>query len=144
VLPVPGTTCTVATDRSYSTDHIWVKSLPSNMVVIGITPSMVEILGDPHKISLVATGAFLSKAKGDNFGTIEGFKMTADLITPVSGQVMAMDNYLVAQSQDFGVLVPLSEDPFNSGWMLVVQLSNPSDLKSLLTAQAYVNLISSH
>jgi glycine cleavage system H protein len=129
----------VATDRSYSADHIWVKSLSATKVVMGITPSMVEILGDPHRISMVGVGTFLSQ--GDSFGTIEGFKMTTDLISPVSGQVIAMDNYLVVQSNDFGVLAPLSDDPFNSGWMVVVQISIPNELKSLLTAQAYVSLL---
>lgn len=100
---------------------------------------MVEILGEPHKISLVPVGTVLSN--GDAFGTIEGFKMTADLLTPVSGLVIEIDQFLLAQSSDFGAIPQINEDPYNSGWMVVIQLNKPQELTRLLTWQKYRDLI---
>lgn len=138
MLGVPGTSCTVATDRSYSADHIWVKSLSANMVAMGITASMVEILGEPYKLTLLPVGTQLSL--GDVFGTIEGYKITADLSTPVSGVILQMNDVLTTPTKG-GMIFPINNDPYNSGWFIVVQLNNPNDLKSLLTAQDYVNLL---
>jgi glycine cleavage system H protein len=135
-IPVPGTSCTIATDRKYSSDHIWVESV-SGYVVIGITPSMVELLGEPHAISLVQNGTTLYQ--GDTFGNIEGFKMAADLITPISGIVTQVNDILMVQSSDFGQIEPINDDPFGQGWMLVVQPSQPAELNSLLTPQQYLS-----
>jgi len=137
MLGVPGSECTVATDRSYSADHLWVKSLSANMVVMGITAPMVIILGEAYKLSL--SGTLLSL--GDAFGTIEGYKITADLIAPVSGVIVQTNSPLLVPAGQGGMIHPIVEDPYNSGWFVVVQLNNPNDLKSLLTAQGYVNLL---
>jgi glycine cleavage system H protein len=102
---------------------------------------MVEILGEPYKLSLVSAGTALSL--GDAFGTIEGYKITSDLLTPVSGAIIEINDFLLAQSNDFGKISQINDDPYNTGWMIVVQLSNPNELKSLMTAQSYSNLIAS-
>jgi len=137
MLPVPGTSCFVATDRSYSADHIWVKSLSNNIVVIGITASMVEILGEVFQLSLFQTPLSL----GEAFGTIEGYKISADLIAPVSGVILQTNSPLLVPAGTGGNIDQITNDPYNSGWIIVVQLSNPNDLKSLLTPQGYVNLL---
>ncbi len=100
---------------------------------------MVEILSEPHKISLTQTGTNLSA--GDPFGTIEGFKMTADILSPVSGIVTEVDSFVLAQSSDFGNIPQINDDPYNSGWLVVVQLSKPQELTDLLTWQKYRDLI---
>ena len=138
MLGVPGTSCTVATDRSYSADHIWVKSLSVNLVVMGITASMVEILGEPYSLTLLPIRTQLSL--DDVFGTIEGYKITADLLTPVNGVILQMNDILTTPTKG-GMIFPINGDPYNSGWFIVVQLNNPNDLKSLLTPQGYVNLL---
>ena len=141
MLPVPGTTCTVANDgRLYSEDHIWVKTLPDNMAVLGLTATMVEIISEPSNITLPAGGSLL--ASGDDFGTVSGFKMTADIITPVSGTVVQINNLILSQAGRGPVMVVLNDDPFNGGWLIAVQLSQPDELKSLMSAQAYLKLVS--
>ena len=137
--PVPGTTCVVATDRSYSQDHIWVLPLPNNVVVMGISSTMVEILTEPHKISLSPVGTILSK--GDMFGSIEGFKMASDLLTPITGAVIEVDSWVLAQSSEQGVIAQINDDPYRTGWLTVVQLSKPAELSTLLTSQQYINLL---
>ena len=141
VLTVTGTACVVATDRVYSADHIWVKTIATstNIAVIGITTTLDEILYEPFKISLPKVGDKI--AQGDAFGTIEGYKMTSDLLTPVSGTVIQINDFLNSLVIQGTVLEPVINDPYNSGWMIVVQLAKPNELAPLLTAQAYRDLV---
>jgi glycine cleavage system H protein len=131
----------VAIDRKYSTDNIWVKSLSDNVVVMGITTTMVEILYNPYNLSLSQVGTTL--ANGDAFGNIEGFKMSADLISPVSGGVIQINDSLISLAKQGTPINPMINDPYNSGWMLVVQLSNLAELSDLVTPQRYVELVTS-
>jgi glycine cleavage system H protein len=136
---IPGTECVVASDRLYSTDNLWVKQIPNNRVVIGITATMFHIINNPFKCSLSPVGTSL--AKGDTFGAIEGFKMAADLIGPVSGTVTET-NYLVIGIVDTGDSF-LSDfaDMYNRGWMMVIRLSKPAELNGLMNANQYAKLV---
>ena len=139
LLPIAGTTCNVATDRKYSTDNIWVKSLSDSIVVIGVSTTMVDILANPYHLSLPKIGTAL--VKDDAFGTMEGTKMSADLINPVSGAVLQANDVLNSLVKQDTPLTPLMQDPYNSGWMIVVQLSNPTELDDLVTPQKYIELV---
>ena len=139
LLPVPGTACVVAADRVYSTDHIWVKTIATGIAAMGITTTLNEILFEPFKILLPKVGDKL--AQGDAFGTIEGYKMISDLLTPVSGTVIQINDFLNSLVRQGTVLEPVINDPYNSGWMIVVQMAKPGELASLLTAQAYRDLV---
>jgi glycine cleavage system H protein len=135
LLAVPNTSCQVAADRLYSIEHVWVKSVTTEIVVLGITTTFVEILGEPYKMTFPNVGQVLTRDGG--FGEILGYKVSADLITPVSGAVIQINTFLKGFSGT-AVMEPLGVDPYNSGWMIAVQLSNPEELKSLLTPQDYV------
>lgn len=139
VITITGTTCTVATDRVYSEDSIWVKTLADNRAVLGITTSMEEILYEPFNISLPKVGTVL--ASGDTFGQIEGYKMTSDMICPVSGEVIQVNEFLLSEVDQGALLEPVVDDPYNSGWLMVMQLSNPDELNSLMSPQSYAAMI---
>ena len=139
LLPIAGTTCNVATDRKYSTDNIWVKPLSDSIVVIGVSTTMIDILANPYHLSLPNVGNAL--VKDDAFGALEGTKMSADLITPVSGTVLEVNEVLNSLVKQDTPLTPLMQDPYNSGWMIVVQLSNPTELDDLVTPQKYIELV---
>ncbi len=68
--------------------------------------------------------------------------MTSDLISPVSGTVVQINKYLTDPVGRGAFIMPLNDDPYNAGWMMVVQLSKPDEVKSLLTYQAYADLVS--
>jgi glycine cleavage system H protein len=106
---------------------------------MGITSVMEKILYEPFKISLPKTGSKLTQA--DDLGTIEGYKISADLISPVSGTVIQINDFLLTLMNQGTVLEPVINDPYNGGWMLVVELSKPDELKALLTAQSYRDLV---
>ena len=139
IILIAGTTCSVATDRSYSTDHVWVKTLSANIVVLGITTTMVETISNPYNISLPAVGTTVVK---DNlFGDAEGTKMNVDLISPVSGKVLQVNEIINSLVKQSAVLTPVIQDPYNSGWLFVAQLSHPVELNDLVSPQKYADLV---
>jgi glycine cleavage system H protein len=138
LIEVPGTSCTVATDRLYSLEHVWVKSISGDMVVIGITHTMVTILDDPFKCELCEVGTMLNK--DESFGNIQGWKVTADIITPVSGRVIDRNILAIGFVGEDGVISAL-QDHYRKAWMIVLQLTNPAELNSLLTPQQYVERV---
>ena len=127
LIPVPGTKCVVANDgRLYSQDHIWVQSISANQVVLGITDTFVTILYEPYSLTLPEVGTPL--LQGDSFGTIEGYKMMADMLSPVSGVVIGRNEILVRTGKG-GQIWSLITEPFTGGWMFVLQLTKPDELK---------------
>lgn len=123
----------VATDRKYSIDHIWVKSLSGNRVVLGITDKM-------QRLTSMITDMQLPLREGDdirkdlNFGYLGALKLDADLISPVTGTVLQTNTYLTYNAS------AVNTDPYGQGWLHVVKLSKPEELKDLMTPQEYANL----
>ncbi len=137
LIQVPDSTCTIAADRLYSLEHIWVKTVASDLVVLGVTPSMVAILYEPYGLTLPEAGQALTR--DSVFGDIVGYKTSADLISPASGTVEQVNDYLVRQGKqgEGGYIAAINTDPYNSGWMVVVRLSKPGELHDLLTPEGY-------
>ncbi len=113
----------------YSTDHEWVELKEEDEVVIGITDFAQEQLGDLVYIELPSIGDEI--ACGDNISVIESVKAASDLIAPVSGKVVDVNNQL----EDEPELV--SEDPMGEGWFIKVKLSDISELDDLMDESAY-------
>jgi len=117
-------------------EHIWIKSISNNLVVLGITTTFVAILGEPYKMTFPPVGQTLGQF--DSFGEIEGYKVAADLITPVSGTV-AQINFFLKEWTGGNTLEPVCTDPYNTGWMILVELTKPDELKELMSPLAYVD-----
>ena len=139
MIQVVGTACTVATDRVYSDNNIWVKSLPPSIAVMGVTPTMVDILAEPYGLSLSPVGTNLNS--GDGFGSIEGYKLSVDLVSPISGIIIEANSYLTIPVGQGGNIPPINNDPFGAGWLVVVQLTANNELNSLLTPQQYYTYV---
>jgi len=69
--------------------------------------------------------------QGDIFGSIESVKTVSDLIAPVSGEVIAVNEDLTQATEQ------VNQDPYTAGWMIVVQMDDPSEVDSLMTAEQY-------
>jgi len=137
LIQIIGSTCTVATDRFYSLEHIWVKSISSGLAVLGITPTFVAILYEPYTLSLPKMGERI--LQDDGFGTIQGWKTAADLIAPVTGKVVGLNETLANIGQMTGQIALLTgSEPFINGWMVAVQMDKPDQLKALLTPEDYI------
>ena len=126
---------TVPTDCRYTHDHEWLRERGNapGVVTIGITAHAQEQLGDVVYVDLPKVGTPLRK--GTPFGTVESVKAVSDLFAPVSGEVVSANDVLQHEPQ------LVNADPFAKGWMITVKLSDPAELKDLLSPQDYAKLL---
>ena len=117
----------------YTKEHEWVK-VEGNTAVIGITDFAQNELGDIVFVELPEVGDEVSLDQP--FGSVESVKTVSELYAPVSGTVVAINEEL----SDSPELV--NESAYENAWMIKVELSNPSEVDALLTAEAYTQLIS--
>ena len=122
----------MATDRLYSADHVWVMKLGNGSVRIGMSDPFQVLADRVNTCWLSPVGTVLHK--DDAFGYIEADKLNVDLITPVSGTVTATNDSLMA------IPAPINADPYVTGWMLEIALSDPSELDDLFSPQYYAYL----
>jgi glycine cleavage system H protein len=114
-------------DLKYTKDHEWVR-VAGDEVEIGITDFAQKQLGDVVFVEVPAVGASLMK--GQAFGTIESVKAVSELFAPVSGEVVAVNDWLTTTPER------INADP-HASWMVRVRVSSPTELASLLDAERY-------
>lgn len=115
-------------DLAYSREHEWVR-LDGAQAVIGITSFAADELGDIVFVELPEIGAALSQFSA--FGVVESVKAVSDLYAPVSGEVTEVNDAL----RDAPEL--MNSDPFGEGWIVKVELADPSEVDALMDATAY-------
>lgn len=119
-------------DLRYTKDHEWVR-LEGNTAVIGITDFAQGELGDIVYVDIPSVGQTLGQHQV--FGTVEAVKTVSDLFMPVGGKVLEVNAALAAQPAQ------VNSDPYQTGWMVKVELSNTAEFDGLLDAAAYRQLI---
>ena len=112
----------------YNTEHIWVKVNRDN-ALIGVTDYAQDQLGDIIYVDLPEPGYELEQ--NESFGTIESAKSVSELYAPVSGHVVRVNESL----KDEPELV--NEEPYDSGWLLEIKLTNENDLNDLMDSLDY-------
>ena len=118
-------------DRKYSREHEWVKveDPDTNRAVAGITDFAQDQLGDIVFVELPKLGSTVSYM--GKMGEIESVKSVSDLFSPVSGEVIEVNDRLVDHPEI------ANEDPFGEGWLIRIRLTDASELDTLLTAEEY-------
>ena len=119
-------------DLLYAETHEWVRvSQESGRKVgtVGVTAFALEQLTDLVHMVLPKVGAQLKA--GQPFGEVESVKAVSDLYSPVDGEVIAVHTDLIDK------LESLPSDPYNTGWMIKIAISDESSLKKLMDAAAY-------
>ena len=119
----------------YSQEHEWVRSDTDNTATIGITMFAVESLGDIVFVELPEKEALLSQFV--KMGEIESVKAVSDLYSPISGQVLERNEELINNPE------LINENSYESGWMLKIQISNPSELDNLMSSNQYETFLTS-
>jgi len=117
----------VPTDRRYLESHEWTTT--GDSVRIGITDFAQDELGDVVFVELPAVGDEVTKDA--EFGVVESIKAVSDLVSPISGTVVAVNEEL------FDAPELINEDPYGDGWMVEVEPSSESEFDDLLSADAY-------
>lgn len=115
-------------DLKYTKEHEWVK-VDGTTATVGITDYASGELGDIVFVEIPKIGAKVQQMKP--FGTIEAVKAISDLFSPVSGEVVGVNDDL---ANDAAVI---NKDPYGHGWIIKIKLSNPGELDSLLSASDY-------
>lgn len=123
----------IPVELRYTKEHEWVK-VDGNKVTVGITDFAQNELGDIVFVELPEVGDTVTL--NDSFGNVESVKTVSELYSPVSGTVVEVNEELA----DTPELV--NESPYEGAWMIVVELSDASELDALLDAKAYEELIS--
>jgi glycine cleavage system H protein len=118
-------------DFRYTKEHEWIKA-DGKVATIGITNYAQESLGDIVFVELPKPGTQI--AKGKTFGSVESVKAVSDLYAPASGVVTAVNSELASSPEK------LNKDAHGS-WMIRINLQDPGDINSLLSAADYEKFI---
>ena len=119
-------------DCKYTKEHEWIKA-QGNTAQVGITDHAQEALGDIVFVELPKVGATV--AAGKSFGTVESVKAVSELYAPASGKVVEINEALNQSPESVNA-------DAQAAWMIKLELSNPGELNSLLTAEQYEAYIS--
>jgi glycine cleavage system H protein len=123
----------VPDDLRYSEDHEWVRVEDGGRARFGITDFAQDALGDVVFVQVPAVGSLVTR--GSSISEVESTKSVSDVYAPVSGTVVEANDELADAPQK------LNEDPYGDGWVGVIELSDPSEVDSLLDAAAYRALV---
>ena len=119
-------------DFLYAKDHEWAKP-EGDKVRVGISDYAQDQLGDIVFVELPQVGIRLSK--GEQFGTVESVKAVSELYMPVGGEVLSV-NKTIEESPEL-----VNKQPYESGWMVEIKLSDPGELKGLMNRDAYLSFL---
>lgn len=120
----------VLDDRKYADSHEWVK-VDGEVATIGISDYAQHALGNIVYVDMPEEGDEINQ--GEDFGAVESVKAASDLISPVSGEVIEVNEELVDKPE------LINEDAYGN-WIIKVKLSDPSELEKLMDAEAYKKL----
>ena len=118
-------------ELKYSSDHEWVKA-DGDVVYIGVSDFAQSQLGDVVFVEIPDEGREIKA--GETFSVIESVKAVSDIIAPVSGKIVKVNDAL----GDTPELI--NQDPYGDAWIVAVELSDPSEVDALLDADAYEKL----
>jgi glycine cleavage system H protein len=116
----------------YHPEHDWAR-LEDGEATIGITWFAQDALGELVHFEAPDEGATVTKDQ--SYGEVESVKAVSDVIAPVSGEIVAVNQKVVDEPES------VNEDPYGEGWLLRVRLSDPAELDSLLDVDAYRALL---
>ena len=116
----------------YTKDHEWIK-LDGNIATIGITDFAQRELGDIVYVDINTVGKSLNAE--EVFGTVEAVKTVSDLFLPVAGTIKETNPALEKQPE------LVNNDPYNQGWMVKMEVSDPAAVDALMSAEEYSKMV---
>lgn len=116
----------------YTKDHEWIL-VEGEIGTVGITAFAQSELGDIVYVDIPTLDEEI--AKDGVFGTIEAVKTVSDLFLPVTGTIIEFNASLESTPEN------INKDPYGTGWLVKIKISNLSELDTLLDAEAYSQLV---
>ena len=115
-------------DLRYTREHEWARN-KGGRIVVGITDFAQDKLGDIVYVELPDVGDPVKK--GEAFGVVESTKAVSELFAPINGKVVEVNAPLSDAPET------INEDPYEEGWMIVIEPADPKELDGLMDAAAY-------
>ncbi len=115
-------------DLKYHAEHDWAR-IESDEATLGITWFAQDGLGELVHFEPPAVGAAV--AKDEPYGEVESVKAVSDLVSPLSGEVLEVNEKTVDEPET------VNADPYGEGWLIHIRMSDPSEADSLMDAAAY-------
>jgi glycine cleavage system H protein len=119
-------------DLKYHEAHDWAR-IEGDEAVLGVTWFAADSLGELVHFEPPAAGATLTKDKP--YGEVESVKAVSDVIAPLSGEVLEVNEKVVDAPET------VNEDPYGNGWLVRIRMSDPSEVDALLDVAAYKTVI---
>jgi len=122
----------IPAELKYTKDHEWIK-IDGDIAIVGITDFAQGELGDIVYVEVETVDETLDQE--EVFGTVEAVKTVSDLFLPLSGEIIEFNDKLENDPE------LVNSDPYGDGWMIKMRYSDKSQLESLLSADAYKDLV---
>ncbi|MFH7000456.1 glycine cleavage system protein GcvH [Flavobacterium sp. FlaQc-57] len=122
----------IPANLKYTKDHEWV-SIEGDVATVGITHFAQKELGDIVYVEVETLDQTLDK--DEVFGTVEAVKTVSDLFLPLTGEIIAFNDSLESAPET------VNSDPYGAGWMIKIKIADASEVDSLLSDEAYKELI---
>jgi len=119
-------------DLLYSREHVWVR-VDGDLATIGITDHAQEELGEILMLDLPEVDSYVEK--DEPFGSIESARAVVELISPVSGVIISVNEDI---TDDIGII---NSDPHDTGWMIIVEMDDLEELDDLLDTRDYQDFV---
>jgi glycine cleavage system H protein len=119
-------------DLKYHRDHDWAR-VEGDEAVLGITWFAQDALGELVHFEAPTAGSTV--AKDTSYGEVESVKAVSDVTAPLSGEVLAVNQAVVDAPET------VNEDPYGSGWLIRVRLTDPSEVEALLDVESYKQVL---
>ena len=119
-------------DLKYHPEHDWAR-VDGDEAVVGITWFAADALGELVHFEPPEAGATVTK--DSSYGEVESVKAVSDLIAPLSGEVLDVNQAVVDAPET------VNQDPYGDGWLVRIRLSDPSEVGSLLDVEAYKQVL---
>jgi glycine cleavage system H protein len=119
-------------DLRYNEEHDWAR-VEDDEAVLGITWYAQDALGDLVHFEPPAEGAEV--AKGSSYGEVESVKAVSDLISPLSGTIVAVNAHVTDEPET------VNADPYGEGWLVRIRLADPGEVEQLLDSEAYKKFV---
>ena len=113
----------------YTQEHEWIRPEPGNKGKMGLTDYAQYRLGDITFVGLPAPGTQVKQFK--KLGDIEAVKVYSDIFSPVSGQVLEINQNVIDEPQ------LVNQDPYGDGWLVILEISQPTELDALMDSEQY-------
>ena len=123
---------TYPADLKYHREHDWAR-IEGDEAVLGITWFAQDALGELVHYEAPDEGSTVTK--DEPYGEVESVKAVSDVIAPLSGEVVAVNQKAVDEPET------VNEDPYGEGWLIRIRLGDPSEVDALLDAEAYKQVV---